>query len=120
MRSEKLKILEMVAQRQLTPVEALDLFEAMDIWDAQGPRPRWLRVRLTREGENRSRVDVGVPMDFVTGALKAGLAIVDIWTVKAPGADFEAVKRAYDAGQSGLIVDAFDPEARQWIQLTLE
>ena len=92
---ERLRILKMISERQITAEEGARLLEALR---AAGPdatgrhaagRARWLRVRVTDRTSGRAKLNVTIPIGLVDVGLKMGarfapeMADMDLGAIQA-------------------------------------
>ena len=135
---ERMKILQMVAEGKITPEEAAQLLEA--ITDAPpappkrttaaaafgaapsstpaqtGRRPRWLRVRVTDTDTGRPRVNVRLPISMVNVGLKMGTRFAP----QVEGLDADQLMSIIESGEMGQIVDVYDEEDGEHVEVFLE
>lgn len=134
---ERMKILQMLQEGKITPESAAQLLEAMgegvpdpapaatpaptaapvmaDVPEA-GPKPRWLRVRVTDSGTGRPRVNVRVPLGLVGLGLKLGAK----YSPEIESIDAEALVQAIQSGETGAFVDVFDEDDGEHVEVFLE
>jgi hypothetical protein len=131
---ERMKILQMIQEGQLTPEAAAQLLQAVE--EAPAPpasavvlgaafpvegepsvnRPRWLRVRVTDTDTGRPRVNVRLPISLVTVGLKLGSQFAP----EIEGLDFAQLIQAANSGETGAFVDVFDEEDGEHVEVFLE
>ncbi|NLG96588.1 MAG: DUF2089 domain-containing protein [Chloroflexi bacterium] len=141
---ERMKILQMVAEGKITPEDAAQLLEAINAaqqpggpragaragYKAEyGPRPgepadptrlghkpRWLRVRVTDTESGRPRVNVRLPISMVSVGLKMGSRFAP----QVEGLDPEQLMSIIESGEMGQIVDVYDEEDGEHVEVFLE
>lgn len=143
---ERMKILQMVADGKLTPEDAAQLLEAINSATAAtaGPRrgsagqvpmgmggenfgpdagmpglgrkPRWLRVRVTDTDTGRPRVNVRLPISMVNVGLKMGSKFAP----QVEGLDADQLMKIIESGEMGQIVDVFDEDDGEHVEVFLE
>jgi hypothetical protein len=131
---ERMKILTMVQEGKLTPEEAAQLLEAINVTPAAprrpgsasaqpgedlpslGRRPRWLRVRVTDTDTGRPRVNVRLPISMVSVGLKMGSRFAP----QVEGLDADQLMSVIESGELGQIVDVYDEEDGEHVEVFLE
>ena len=143
---ERLKILEMVQEGKITPEQAAQLLEAIapseppapptpqrgpyapprpagapDFPEAPemqglGRKPRWLRVRVTDTNSGRPRVNVRLPVSMVSVGLKMGSRFAP----QVEGLDADHLMQIIESGEIGQIVDVFDEDDGEHVEVFLE
>lgn len=134
---ERIKILTMVQEGKITPEEAAQLLEAigagapaprraaapvsrdfgvMDDQPGLGRKPRWLRVRVTDTDSGRPRVNVRLPISMVSVGLKMGSKFAP----QIEGLDTDSLMTIIESGEMGQIVDVYDDEDGEHVEVFLE
>lgn len=130
---ERMKILQMVAEGKITPEDAAQLLEAINTVPAPpnrstpvpgpsapevvpGRRPRWLRVRVTDTDTGRPRVNVRLPISMVSVGLKMGSRFAP----QVEGLDTDQLMSIIEAGEMGRIVDVYDENDGEHVEVFLE
>lgn len=139
---ERIKILTMVQEGKITPEEAAQLLEAIaagstsaagsstaagrpmppsapgapDMTGLEGRRPRWLRVRVTDTDSGRPRVNVRLPVSMVGVGLKMGSKFAP----QVEGLDTNQLMEIINSGELGQIVDVYDEEDGEHVEVFLE
>lgn len=134
---ERMKILTMLQEGKITAEDAAQLLEAISQGSAQpGPRrqggaatagpvetpgapgrkPRWLRVRVTDNNSGRPKVNVRLPVSMVGVGLKMGSKFAP----QLEGMDPDQLMRMIEDGEIGQIVDVFDEEDNEHVEVFLE
>lgn len=124
---ERLRVLEMISQGQISAEEGARLIEALERGETPPPQPapstppppagpRWLRVRITDLRSGRTRVNLRLPVSVLEAGLRLGARFGPSLTT-----DQQArILRAVRAGYSGLIVDVRDEEEGEQVEILLE
>ncbi len=119
---ERLRVLEMISQGQISAEEGARLIEALESGATPPPKtapsagPRWLRVRVTDLRSGRTRVNLRLPVSVLEAGLRLGARLGPSLT-----ADQQAhILRAVRAGYSGLILDVRDEEEGEQVEILLE
>lgn len=131
---ERLKILQMVQEGKITPEDAAQLLEAIgtagprqqgqskgqnapvDDLPGLGRKPRFLRVRVTDTDSGRPRVNVRLPISMVTVGIKMGSKFAP----QIEGMDAEQLMTIIEAGEIGQIVDVYDEDDGEHVEVFLE
>lgn len=131
---ERIKILQMVQDGKITPEDAAQLLEAIgaespkktpgrpfpppapDMPGMPGRKPRFLRVRVTDTDSGRPRVNVRLPISMVSVGLKMGSKFAP----QIEGMDPQQLMEIIDSGEIGQIVDVFDEEDGEHVEVFLE
>jgi hypothetical protein len=137
---ERMKILTMVQEGKISPEDAAQLLEAIGEGSRSsaaaqaaqrgvpgvpageppagglGRRPRWLRVRVTDTNTGRPRVNVRLPVSMVNVGLKMGSRFAP----QVEGLDAEQLMQIIESGEIGQIVDVFDEEDGEHVEVFLE
>lgn len=138
---ERLKILQMVQEGKINPEQAAQLLEAItptpppapepphrahapfpempgapDNFGGLGRKPRWLRVRVTDTNTGRPRVNVRLPVSMVNMGLKMGSRFAP----QVEGLDADQLMKIIESGEIGQIVDVFDEDDGEHVEVFLE
>ncbi len=119
---ERLKILKMIDEGKISAEEGAKLLAALagsrepdrkrPVRSSSGPA-RWLRVRVTDTASGKTKATVNLPMRLVD----AGLNIAAQY---APDVAFDELFEAIDAGAEGKIIDVFDEEDGEHVEIFIE
>lgn len=119
MNDEKDRILKLLEEKKITADEAARLLDALNRTSGTGTANRFLKVKVCRQGEERARVNITVPMtlvrwgmNFMPDSAKAKIEGHDI--------DMKVVADALERGITGKIVDVQDEEKGEHIEVWLE
>ena len=133
---ERMKILQMVQEGKITPEDAAQLLEAINtgsqvpaprrpaappeppepLAGGLGRKPRWLRVRVTDTDSGRPRVNVRLPVSMVSVGLKMGSKFAP----QVEGLDADQLMQIIESGELGQIVDVYDEEDGEHVEVFLE
>lgn len=137
---ERIKILTMVQEGKITPEDAAQLLEAIGAaptppvppaaprrpaapptpFDSEpgplGRKPRWLRVRVTDTDTGRPRVNVRLPISMVNVGLKMGSKFAP----QVEGLDANELMQIIESGELGQIVDVYDEDDGEHVEVFLE
>lgn len=129
---ERLKILNLVQQGKITPREGIRLLEALDKSRAPQPSfppppppppptfmpggPRWLRVRVTDTVSGKTRVNVRLPVTVLNAGVKIGARFSPEIKQEQMGEILDAIR----AGEVGQVVDVYNDEDGEHVEVLLE
>ena len=130
---ERLKILQMLQDGTINADQAAQLLETLGQTgrkSAQGmppmppmpPRPagagggRYFRVRVTDTDSGKTRVNVRLPLGLVGAGLKMGMKFAP----EIEGMDVEMLQEFLESGELGQIVDVFDDEDGEHVEVFIE
>lgn len=119
---ERLKILKMIDEGKISAEEGAKLLvtlsdsrksQARQSVRSTGSGARWLRVRVTDTITGKTKATVNLPMRLVD----AGLNIASQY---APDVAFDELLEAINAGAEGKIIDVFDEEDGEHVEIFIE
>jgi hypothetical protein len=130
---ERLKILTMVQEGKITPEEAAELLETLNSAPPppthaagaetpaadqgnRGRKPRWFRVRVTDSETGKPRVNVRLPVGMVSVGLKMGAK----YAPQIEGFDSNELMQIIESGELGQIVDVYDDDDGEHVEVFLE
>lgn len=121
---ERMQILRMIEEGKISAGEGADLLRALDSADrtvANEPlkgssKPRWFRVRVTDIATGRKKVDVNIPMGLVNVGIKMGAKFAP----EIDGPQYESIMEAVRSGQQGKILDVYDEEDGEHVEIFVE
>jgi hypothetical protein len=117
---ERMRILKMVADKQITAEEGAKLLEALRATDAapgkDAARARWLRVRVTDRATGRQKLNVTIPVGLVDVGLKMGMRFVP----EMADMDMGAIQAALNQGIQGRIIEVDDDEDAERVEIFVE
>lgn len=127
---ERLKVLKMVQEGKISAEDAVDLLAALDESEARKGGDasasagasnrrdnRWFRVRITDSDTGKTRVNVRLPINMVSAGLKMGMRFAP---VQVEGLDAEELMDFIRSGEIGQIVDVFDEEDGEHVEVFIE
>ncbi len=122
---ERMQILRMIENRQLSAEEGARLLAALEDKPAlEAPPPpspqtrgRWLNVRVTDQRSGKRKVNVRIPLSLVDVGLKLGAKFSP---VGLEGLDMNQIMAAVKAGGTGKIVDVEDEEDGEHVEVYIE
>ena len=119
---EHMKILTMIEEGKLSVEEGARLLVSLAKHHQQpflptsqkpGERARWLRVRVTDAKTGKDKATVNLPV----GMVDVGLNIAAQY---APEVAFDELLEAINAGAQGKIIEVFDEEDGEHIEILIE
>ena len=118
---ERMQILKMVQDGQVTAEEAARLLEALKEKDrgedepsSVGQRPRRLRIRVTDLETGRHKINIKLPWNLINVGMHMGARF-------APEEiNLEEVMQVIQAGTEGKIVDVEDEEDNERVEIFVE
>lgn len=121
---ERMQILRMIEEGKISAAEGAELLRALDSADRGtvneplkgSSKPRWFRVRVTDTKTGRNKVDVNIPMGLVNVGIKMGAKFAP----EIDGAQYETIMDAIRSGQHGKIIDVFDEEDGEHVEIFVE
>ncbi len=129
---ERLKILAMVQEGKISPEDAAQLLEALggetpkktgpgaarpfEDTGGLGHKPKFLRVRVTDTDSGRPRVNVRLPISMVSVGIKMGSKFAP----QIEGLDPQQLMAIIESGEVGQIVDVFDEDDGEHVEVFLE
>jgi hypothetical protein len=121
---ERMQILRMIEEGKISATEGAELLRALESSNRKtateplkgSSRPRWFRVRVTDIQTGRKKVDVNIPMGLVNVGIKMGAKFAP----EIDGSQYENIMDAIRSGQQGKIVDVFDEEDGEHVEIFVE
>lgn len=119
---ERMKILKMIADKQITAGEGAKLLEALRVADAEPAarretsKARWLRIRVTDRATERAKLNVTIPIGLVDVGLKMGARFAP----EMAGMDISAVEAALRDGIRGRIIEVNDEKDNERVEIFME
>jgi hypothetical protein len=126
---ERLKVLKMVQDGKITPEMAAELLKALDS-SARKPQAaeanatafpgkgggRFFRVRVTDTDTGKTRVNVRLPLGMVNAGIRMGMR----FSPEVEGLDAARLAEALAAGETGQIMDIYDDEDGEHVEVYIE
>jgi len=127
---ERLKVLHMIQEGKISAAEGMKLLDALgqpkvpvSSRAPASPRPalsgqgaRWFRVRVTDTDTGRVRVNIRLPITVVTAGVKLGAR----FSPEVDGLDMNALMDSIRTGEMGQIVDVYDENDGEHVEVFLE
>lgn len=125
---ERLRVLKMLQEGKISASQAAQLLEALE--DIPSPnstktpaaaaipsRPgKWFRVRVTDTDSGKTRVNVRLPLNMVSAGVKMGMR----FSPEVEGLDINELMTFINSGETGQIVDVFDEEDGEHVEVFIE
>lgn len=127
---ERMRILMMIQEGKVSAAEGARLIEALEeisdgptspvppssIGVSIGKKPRYLRVLVTDTDTGKTRVNVRLPVSLINSGLKMGARFAP----EIEGLDLEDLNAWMNSGEIGQIVDIFDEDDGEHVEVFLE
>ena len=128
---ERLKILEMLQDGKINAEQAEGLLQALGEEKAERQAPsreegsffgggsrgkRWFRVRVTDTDSGKTRVNVRMPLGVVTAGLKMGRRFAP----EIEDLDISELMEMINEGAEGRVVDVYDDEDGEHVEVFIE
>jgi hypothetical protein len=119
---ERMQVLKMIENRQITAAEGAKLLEAIDTASgkeqqaAAGRAPRWFRVRITDKLTGKPKVNVNIPMGLVNVGMRMGAKFAP----DMAGLDLDEVMQAVKHGAQGKIIEVDNEEEAEHVEIYVE
>ena len=129
---ERMRILRMIAEGKITAEEGAELLETLDSSMGEADQAvsgpggaqanpskkagRWFRVRVTDTDSGKTRVNVRLPVGLISTGLKMGAKFVP----EVEGLDMEQLMEFIKSGEVGQVVDVYDHEDGEHVEVYIE
>lgn len=122
---ERIKILKMVQEGKITPEEASNLIATLEKRKSIPPAPppplaprigRWFRVKVTDTHSGKTRVNVQLPIGLVNAGIKMGARL----SPEIEGLDIDQLKQIINSGEMGKIVDVYNEQDGEHVEVYIE
>lgn len=132
---ERMTILRLIEQGKISAEEGARLIAAMrsgatgasaetggGAGTARNGSPKWLHVRVTDGATGRHKVDLALPFSLVDWAVRVSTRIAPSFVpdIDVDGVDISEVMEAIRSGQRGRIVDVYDDDDGERIEIVVE
>ena len=126
---ERLKVLKMLQDGKITAEMAAELLKALDS-SAKKPEPderttaafasrstgKFFRVRVTDTDTGRTRVNIRMPLGMVNAGMRMGMR----FSPEVEGLDAARLAEALASGETGQIMDIYDDEDGEHVEVYIE
>lgn len=126
---ERMRILMMIQEGKISAAEGARLIEALDDLSeptppmasasrgtTSGKKPHYLRVLITDTDSGKARVNVRLPVSLINSGMRMGARFAP----EIEGLDMEELNAWMNSGEVGQIVDIFDEEDGEHVEVFLE
>jgi hypothetical protein len=133
---ERTKILKMIQEGKISADQGVQLLEALDAGSRPAKPPaqltglagtnnavtasrsgaRWFRVQVTDTNTGKTRVNVRLPVGLVSAGVKMGARFAP----QVEGMDPEELMRFLNSGETGKIIDVYDEEDGEHVEVFIE
>ena len=126
---ERLKVLKMVQEGKITAAVAAELLKALDssarkveaddrstIGFPGKSGGRFFRVRVTDTDTGRTRVNIRLPVGMVNAGIRMGMR----FSPEVEGLDPTRMAEALASGETGQIMDVYDDEDGEHVEVFIE
>jgi len=118
---ERMRILKMIADKQITAAEGARLLEALAAGDPGSPRgeegrARWLRVKVTDRHSGRVKLNVTIPVGLIDVGLKMGARFAP----EIAGMDGNVIQSAIRDGVQGRVLSVDDADDNERVEIYVE
>ncbi len=126
---ERMRILMMIQEGRISAAEGARLIEALEDLSEPatptpppsrsfegGKKPRYLRVLVTDTDTGKARVNVRLPVSLINSGMRMGARFAP----EIEGLEMEDLNAWLNSGEVGQIVDIFDEEDGEHIEVFLE
>ena len=123
---EKLRILKLIQQGKITPEEGIELLEMLnkttkgkmgqDSSESAKPSAQWFRVVVTDTTTGRIRVNVRMPVSLVNAGMKMGAK----FSPQVEGLNQEQLADFIRSGQIGKVIDVYDDDDGEHVEVYIE
>lgn len=129
---ERMRVLRMVQEGKITAQQGVQLLDALDAGQRRAaskgvvpvpPNPpaipgagRWFRVMVTDTNTGKTRVNVRLPVSLVSAGMKMGAR----FSPQVEGLDAEQLMGFLNSGAVGKIVDVYDEDDGEHVEVFIE
>jgi hypothetical protein len=118
---ERMRILKMIADKQITAAEGARLLEALAAGGSASSRgeenrARWLRVKVTDRESGRMKLNVTIPVGLVDVGLKMGARFAP----EIAGMDSNLIQSAIRDGVQGRVLSVDDADDNELVEIFVE
>ncbi len=121
---ERMQILKMIEAGTISASEGAELLRALEQDNSSQPstplkgasEPRWFRVRVTDTKTGKNKVNVNIPMGLVNVGMKMGAR----FSPELEGMDFEEITELVKSGSQGKVMDVYDEEEGERVEIFIE
>lgn len=126
MNEERMMILKMLQEGKITAEQAATLLETLEK-SAPPPAPpteepaaaksgKWFRVRITDTDTGKARANIRIPLSVIGAGFKLGAHFAP----EVQGLNNETIMAAIQSGEIGKIVDVYDDNDGEHVEVYIE
>ena len=126
---ERIRILNMVQEGKISAEEGSQLLSALDVNSQPTPPPRkpedpvpsgqpgrWFRVKVTNTLNDKTRVNVRLPVSLIKVGMKMGAK----YSPEVEKIDMDQIIELINSGEIGQLVDIYDEEDGDHVEVYIE
>lgn len=125
---ERLKIMKMVQEGKISPEEGIELLDMLTDKAARGKttpfdaasqpksNAQWFRVVVTDTITGKTRVNVRLPVSLVNAGMKMGAK----FSPQVEGLDQSQLSAFINSGATGKVIDVFDDDDGEHVEVYIE
>jgi len=127
---ERTRILRMVQENKITAEEGLQLLEMLEQQPKTASQPqmeqshfrtgsgegKWCRIRVSDMDSGKTKVNIRLPMGLVNAGMKMGAR----FSPELDGIDMSEFIQAAKNGEIGQMIDVYDEEDREHVEIYIE
>lgn len=119
---DRMKILEMIANRKITPDEGADLLGAVSKPQPEIPTrkntsdPHWFRVRVTDTFSGKPKAIVNIPFGLMDWGLKIGAQFAP----EISDFNLNELREILHSGFDGKLIDVVDEEDGEHVEIFID
>ncbi len=125
---ERIKIMKMVQEGKITPEEGIELLDMLtekstkikvsgtETPSASRNTAQWFRVTVTDTNTGKTRVNVRLPVSLVNAGMKMGAK----FSPQVEGLDQSQLSEFIRSGAVGKVIDVYDDEDGEHVEVYLE
>lgn len=127
---ERARILRMIQEGKISPEEGLQL---LDLLEMQTKRPRypqpdsrpshpfggegkWCRIHVSDTDSGKTKVNIRLPLGLVNAGIKMGAR----FSPELDGMDLSEFIQAAKKGETGQMIDVYDDDDREHVEIFIE
>jgi hypothetical protein len=129
-KDERMRILKMIEEGKLSAEEGVKLLEALEepetaqkrevpLFHRRTEGARVIRIRVTDVATEKVKVNISVPFTVVE-FLQAFIPKKEKEKMEEKGIDVDSLIQSIKAGEAGKIVDVYDEDEGQRVEVTVE
>ena len=121
---ERMRVLQMIQDGVISAEDGIRLLDSLDrtekiadpMPDAAGRTAKYFRVRVTDTQSNKTRVNVRLPVSVINAGVKMGAR----FSPQVEGLDMQELMQYIRSGTIGKIVDVYDDDDGEHVEVFLE